>query len=72
MNEKTNRKPPEQPPQPPQAPPTLKCFLVPVEQMEIIRDALREAPYKTAAPVVQGLATLQTADVPIAPQQPPG
>lgn len=57
---------------PPQMPPpqTLKCFLVPVEAMESIRDCVREAPFKYAQPVMQGLANLQIADVPVGP--PPG
>jgi hypothetical protein len=63
MNEKT--KPTEQPPQAP--PPTMKCFIVPIEAMEQIRDALREAPHKYAKPVLDGLGQLQVADVPIGP-----
>jgi hypothetical protein len=56
---------PEQPN--PQRPQTVKCFIVPIDSMEQIRDALREAPYRYAHPVMQGLTTLQVADVPIGP-----
>jgi hypothetical protein len=49
----------------PQAPQTVKCFVVPVDAMEQIRDALREAPYKTAKPVIEGMASLQLMDVPV-------
>lgn len=54
---------------PPTMPPpqTMKCFMVPVEAMEAIRDCVREAPFKVAQPVMQGLAQLQIADVPIGP-----
>lgn len=67
----TAKQSPQQPKQPPQAPPTMKCFIVPLDAMEQIRDALREAPYKVAHPVIAGLGNLQVADVPIGPQKPP-
>jgi hypothetical protein len=69
MNEKTQTEP-QQPPQPQQAPPTMKCFIIPIDAMEQIRDALREAPYKAAHPILATMSTLQVADVPIAPQKP--
>lgn len=46
---------------------TIKCFVVPVDAMELIRDAIREAPHKMANPVLQQMATLQVMDVPVGP-----
>lgn len=68
---KDNNKQPEQPNNP-APPPTVKCFVVPVDAMEQIRDALREAPYKTAFPIIQQLGTLQVMDVPIRQGPPNG
>ncbi len=53
-----------------EAPMTVKCFVVPVEAMEQIRDCLREAPYKTAQPIMAQLGTLQIMDVPVKPKPP--
>lgn len=64
----TENKKPTQPPQPPQ---TMKCFIVPVDGMEQLRDVIREAPHKSAQPALNYLATLQVADVPVQMQQKP-
>ena len=61
---KDSNQPPEQPPQPPQ---TIKCFVVPVDAMDTIRDCVKEAPFKTANNVLAFLSTLQVMDVPVGP-----
>ena len=50
-------------------PQTMKCFVIPVETMETIIDTVREAPFKTARPVMNLISTLQVMDVPV--KQPP-
>ena len=46
-------------------PQTIKCFVIPIDQMETIRDAVREAPHRVANPVVNMISTMQIMDVPI-------
>jgi hypothetical protein len=75
MNNNDKKEPSEFAPKPPtpigEKPPTMQCFIVPVEAMEVIRDAVREAPYKVANPVLQSMRQMQVADVPIN-KDPPG
>jgi hypothetical protein len=49
----------------PQAPPTVKCFVVPIDSMEVLRDAVREAPYKIAQQAIAHMSTFQVMDVPV-------
>lgn len=46
---------------------TVKCFVIPIDQMEAIRDAVRDAPHRVANPVINMIAQLQVMDVPIGP-----
>lgn len=56
----------ELPQQSPQPTP-VKCAIVPLELMDEIRDALKEAPYKIAKPVLNQLSTVPVQDVMVLP-----
>lgn len=52
--------PPTQPP-----PQTVACFVIPVAQMDGLRDALKAAPYREANGALQWIDTLQVMQVPV-------
>lgn len=46
-------------------PQTMKCFVVPIDMMDAIRDCVKEAPFKEANQVLGMLSTLQIMDIPV-------
>lgn len=51
----------------PQQPPaqTMKCVIVPIDVMDQVQDVLKEAPFKSARPVLERLGTCPVQDVEI-------
>lgn len=49
----------------PQQPPTqtMKCVIVPIDVMDQVQDCLKEAPFKSARPVLERLGTCPVQDV---------
>ena len=46
---------------------TMKCVVVPVDIMDQVQDALKEAPYKLARGALQQLGTCPVQDVEVVP-----
>lgn len=58
MTEKVTELPPKQP-----NAPTVACAIVPMDIMQDVTDVLREAPFKSAKPVLEKLATVPVQQV---------
>lgn len=46
---------------------TMKCVIVPIEVMDQVQDVLKEAPFKSARPVLERLSTCPVQDVQVTP-----